>query len=223
MDVSLSFEQQRVLGALVEKAATVPDTYPMTLKGLQAACNQRSSREPVTDLDTFVIGRTLDELKAAGLVRFVYASHGARTTKYRHVVDERLGLSPSELAVVSVLLLRGPQTVGEVRTRTERQYEWPDLDAVADTLADLAERQPPLVEELDRKPGQSQTRWTHLLGDGAVAPPAPAATGTGDRSETAGIGPDQTVSSGVVADRLADRLAGLEARVARLEAELGLG
>ena len=148
LDGTLSPVEQRVLGALAEKEATVPDTYPMTLRGLQSACNQKNSREPVTDLDEATVQRTLDELKARNLVRFVYASHGARTTKFRHVLHERLELDPAELALLTVLLLRGPQTVNELRTRTERAHAFADGEAVLAALQGLAERPEPLVVHL---------------------------------------------------------------------------
>lgn len=158
--------QQRVLGALAEKAATVPDTYPMTLRGLQTACNQKNNREPVTEHTEGQIQSALDELKARHLVRFVYASHGARSTKFRHVLDERLGLDAGELALVTALLLRGPQTLNELRTRTERAHAFDSNDEVAATLEGLAARTDPVVVHLPRQPGQKETRWAHLLGDG---------------------------------------------------------
>lgn len=202
LDGPLTPEQQRVLGALAEKEATVPDTYPMTLRGLQTACNQRNSREPVTDYDERTVQATVDELKARNLVRFVYASHGARTTKYRHVLHERLRLEPPELALLTVLLLRGPQTVNELRTRTERAHAFADNDEVVATLEALAGRAEPLVVHLPRQSGQKETRWMHLLGGEvdvdalAAGSPAPPAAG------------------------LEARLAALEDRVAALEAIL---
>jgi uncharacterized protein len=194
----LTATEQRVLGALAEKEATVPDTYPMTLRGLQSACNQKNNREPVTDLDEHTVQVTLDELKARNLVRFVYASHGARTTKYRHVLHERLGLEPDELAVLTPLLLRGPQTVNELRVRTERAHPFGANDEVLATLDRLAGRDEPLVVHLPRQSGQKETRWMHLLGgeidvDALAAAPATATTSA------------------------ASARAGLEARVAELE------
>lgn len=162
----------RVLGSLAEKEATVPDTYPMTLKGLESACNQKNNRDPITDLDTFTIQRTLDDLKAAGLVRFVYPSHGARSTKYRQVLHERLALEPAELAVLTVLLLRGPQTLNELRSRTERARRFADVDEVEETLAGLAGRDEPLVVLIPRQPGQKEARWMHLLAGEVDVPPS---------------------------------------------------
>lgn len=215
----LSPVQLRVLGALVEKEATVPDTYPMTLRGLQTACNQKNNRDPVTDLDESTIQRCLDELKARGLVRFVHASHGARTTKYRHVLDEQLRLSPGELALLAVLALRGPQTLNELRTRTERAHTFADLDEVEATLEDLADRSDPLVVHLPRQPGQKETRWLHLLGGPVAvnqpdATPAPAARAPTDEPD-----PGQSASSGPTGE-IERRLAELEDRVAQLEAAL---
>ena len=204
----LTAEQVRVLGALVEKEATVPDTYPMTLNGLQTACNQKNSREPVTDYDTSTVQRTLDQLKAAELVRFVHPSHGARSTKFRHVLDDRLDLDRAELALLSVLMLRGPQTVGELRSRTERAHEFPDIDTMVEILEDLAGRDEPLVVLLPRFPGQKETRWMHLLG-GEVDPEELARA---HGSTSAGTPP---ADNGLVA-----RVAELEARVAALESVL---
>jgi uncharacterized protein YceH (UPF0502 family) len=203
---TLTPEQLRVLGSLVEKEATVPDAYPMTLNGLQSACNQRNNREPVTDLDTFTVQRTLDELKALDLVRFVHPSRGARSTKYRHVLHERLDLDRAELALLAVMVLRGPQTTNELRTRTERAHRFDDVDGMVEILEELAGRDEPLVVLLPRGPGQKEVRWMHLLG-GEVDPEQVSA-------------PARPSSSG-----LAERVASLEARVEALEsvlAELGV-
>jgi uncharacterized protein len=197
--------QQRVLGALAEKAATVPDTYPMTLRGLQTACNQKNNREPVTDHTEAEIQAALDELKARHLVRFVYASHGARSTKFRHVLDERLDLDAGELALVTALLLRGPQTLNELRTRSERAHAFDSNDEVAATLEELAARADPIVVHLPRQPGQKETRWAHLLGDGPDERDPQVSAPTGVTPAPAG---------------LEARVAELEERVAALEALL---
>ena len=208
--------QQRVLGALAEKAATVPDTYPMTLRGLQTACNQKNNREPVTDHGEGEVQRTLDELKARHLVRFVYASHGARSTKFRHVLDERLDLDAAELALVTVLLLRGPQTLNELRTRTERAHAFESNDEVAATLEALAARPEPVVVHLPRQPGPKETRWAHLLGDGPDERGPEPTPGPVTRPEQASA-PSATVAPPA---GLEARIAELEQRVAALEALL---
>ncbi|MGK2928536.1 MAG: YceH family protein [Acidimicrobiales bacterium] len=205
-------EELRVLGALAEKEATVPDTYPMTLKGLESACNQKNNRDPITDLGTATIQRTLDRLKAAGLVRFVHPSHGARSTKYRHVIHERLELEPAELAVLTVLMLRGPQTLNEVRTRTERAHRFADLDEVEETLEDLAGRDEPLAVLIPRQPGQKEARWMHLLAGEVDSTELSAPSQT--PGQTPGPIPDRAP------DDLATRVVELEARVAALEGQL---
>lgn len=212
LDGPLTPEQQRVLGALAEKEATVPDTYPMTLRGLQTACNQRNSREPVTDLDERTVLATVDELKARNLVRFVYASHGARTTKYRHVLHERLRLEPDELALVTVLLLRGPQTVNELRTRTERAHAFAGNEDVVAALERLAGRPEPLVVHLPRQSGQKETRWMHLLGGDVDVEALVAATPMPSPSATPRAGLEGRVAE------LEDRVASLEAILADLGA-----
>lgn len=195
LDLPLTDLQQRVLGALAEKEATVPDTYPMTLRGLQTACNQKNNRDPITDHTEDEIQAALDELKARHLVRFVYASHGARSTKYRHVLDEHLHLDAAELALVTALLLRGPQTLNELRTRTERAHAFASNDEVALALESLAARSEPIVVHVPRQAGQKETRWAHLLGDG----------------------PDPRGPSSALAPAPSRPSAGLEARVAELE------
>ena len=181
-DVHLSPVEQRIVGSLLEKERTVPASYPMTLNALRTACNQSSSRHPVMDLDDATIEASLAELKARGLVRMVYASSGARAVKYRQVLDERLDLTSAERAVLTVLLLRGPQAAGELKTRTERLHGFDDRRDVEAVLRTLADASPPLARRLDRQPGQQDHRWIHLLGPvdvaadpsvGSAAAPAP--------------------------------------------------
>ena len=170
--------EQRVLGALLEKERTVPATYPLTLSALRTACNQSSSREPVVDYDDRTITDAIDRLKARGLARIVYASSGARAVKYRQVLDEQLGLDADERALVTVLLLRGPQAAGELKTRTERLHAFGDRAEVERCLEALANRPAPIVRQLERRPGQQDPRWVHLLGpvdvDAGAGAPTPA-------------------------------------------------
>lgn len=167
-----------MLGSLLEKELTVPATYPMTLNGLVGACNQSSGRSPVLALTEGEVVAALDELRGRGLTRVVHASHGARTTKYRQVAHEALALDPPERAVLTLLLLRGDQTPGELRTRSDRLHPFGSVDEVLGALAGLAGRAPALVVEQDRRPGQKETRWAHLLGDDVSEPPAPSAPST---------------------------------------------
>jgi uncharacterized protein len=157
----------RVVGGLVEKQLTTPQQYPLTLNALVAACNQTSNRDPVTAYADHEVLAALEELKAAKLVRFVLPSHGRSVVRYRQVLDEVLGLDDPQLAVLAVLLLRGPQTIAELRVRTERMAA---LDSISHELELLAGRQDPLVERLDRQPGQKEERWRQLLADHVSAP-----------------------------------------------------
>jgi uncharacterized protein YceH (UPF0502 family)/SAM-dependent methyltransferase len=161
--------EQRVLGSLLEKERTVPATYPLTLNALRTACNQASSRDPVVDYDDATVTAAVDRLKARGLARIVYAGSGARAMKYRQVADERLDLDAAERAVVTLLLLRGPQAPGELKTRAERLHPFGDRGEVETCLEALAARAVPLVRQLERQPGQQDRRWIHLLGPVDVA------------------------------------------------------
>jgi uncharacterized protein len=210
--MDLSAPEARVLGALVEKERTTPEHYPLTTNALVAACNQRTSRDPVTDYDDRTIDEAMRELRQRGLARTVRGS-GMRSYKHRHVVDEALGLGGGELAVLAVLALRGPQTPGELRSRTERYRGASDVDGA---LASLASREDPLVVNLGRSPGQSQDRWAHLLAGADAARAAAAAT-----PAVGGGGISRPSAPGRV-DELAARVEALEARLARLEAALGI-
>jgi uncharacterized protein YceH (UPF0502 family) len=152
----------RVLGCLIEKEATTPDVYPLTLNSLRGACNQSTSRDPVVAFTDLEIERALTSLRGRGLTRTVHSTSN-RAVKFRHVLPEVLRLEPAETAVLSVLMLRGAQTVGELKGRTERQHRFESIDEVGAVLATLAGRDDPLVRRLERQPGQKDARWVHLL------------------------------------------------------------
>jgi uncharacterized protein YceH (UPF0502 family) len=176
MAIELDPTEQRVIGSLLEKERTVPDTYPMTLNGLRTACNQSSGRDPILHLTDLEVQSALDRLRSAGLTRVLHPSHGARQPKYRQVLDEALVLDPAERAVLTLLLLRGPQTPGELRSRAERLHAFGSLSEVQAALDGLARREDPWVRELERRPGQKEQRWLHLLGPVAESlPPTTAA------------------------------------------------
>jgi uncharacterized protein len=160
----LSAVEQRVLGALLEKQRTVPASYPLTPSALRSACNQASSRDPVTDYDDTLLRATLKELRDRELVRPVWTGAGSRVVKFHQRLEEHLGVGEPELAVLTVLLLRGPQAPGELRTRTARLHPFEERSEVEATLRGLAELSEPLVVELERGPGQQDRRWAHLLG-----------------------------------------------------------
>ncbi len=175
MAIELDPTEQRLIGSLLEKERTVPDTYPMTLNGLRTACNQSSGRDPILHLSDLEVQSALDRLRSAGLTRVLHPSHGARQPKFRQVLDEVLALDPGQRAVLTLLLLRGPQTPGELRARSDRLHGFDSLAEVQAALEGLAARPDPLVRELERRPGQKEQRWVHLLGPIAEsASPEPA-------------------------------------------------
>lgn len=160
----LNAEEQRVLGSLIEKSKTTPDYYPMSINGLQSACNQKTSRSPIVQYDEELIVKTLDSLKKKGLVSTVTGGTG-RVIKYKHNLGIVFPLVPSELAIICILLLRGAQTAGELNTNSGRLYEFESLDEVQNTLEKLRESESPFVKFLERRPGQKEVRYIHLLGD----------------------------------------------------------
>ena len=167
----------RILGCLVEKQRTTPEQYPLSLNSLRLACNQATNREPVVDYDEAEIRAALDRLSRRGWVRLA-SGPGSRVAKYRHLLDDALGRVPSQIALLAVLMLRGPQTPGELKQRVERLYPYPTLEDVEQALEALSAAE--LAEKLPRRPGQSQDRWGQLLGggegDGAAEPPVSVQT-----------------------------------------------
>ena len=187
----------RVLGCLIEKQRTTPDAYPLSLNALRLACNQSTNRDPVVDYDEETIRAALQRLGGRGWTRLASGA-GSRAVKYRHLFGEALGLDDADLALLAVLMLRGPQTLGELKSRTERLHRFESIAAVEEALISLGERE--LVARLPRRPGQKEERFAHLLG--------------GDADEaTAGAAPVPLP----VAD---DRLTRLERRVGAIEQEL---
>jgi uncharacterized protein YceH (UPF0502 family) len=183
MNYSLSDVEVRVLGTLVEKEITTPEYYPLSLNALVNACNQKSNREPVMNLDEDAVRSAIRSLNDQGLTRF--ASTDSRVGKYEHRLNETFNFHRHEIALLCVLLLRGPQTAGELRTRAERMYAFEDLESVHNALNLLAKREPPLVKVLPRQPGTKESRYVHLLSpvdetevparaDGEHTVPAPA-------------------------------------------------
>jgi uncharacterized protein YceH (UPF0502 family) len=161
--MDLGAVEARVIGSLAEKQLTTPQQYPLTLNALVLACNQTSNRDPVVAYDESTVESALSSLREAGLLRYVHPSHGRSVTRYRQVLDERFGLDARSLSVLTVLVLRGPQTVGELRARTERMADFGSLDDVDAELGRLGDGPDPLVRRLPRRPGQKEERWAHLL------------------------------------------------------------
>ncbi len=188
----------RVLGCLLEKEQTTPDAYPLSVNALMAACNQKSNRDPVMQLSEADVEATLDRLHGEVMV---WPVEGARIRKWRHSLDRKWELDGRVKAVITVLLLRGAQTAGEIRTRTARMHDFASTSEVEGALAELAGGEEPLTVHLERRPGQRDARWTHLLSGApteATAPFLPSA-------------PEDSAAP------LSERLAELEARVTRLE------
>jgi uncharacterized protein len=185
----------RVLGCLVEKQRTTPDAYPLSLNALRLACNQSTNRDPVVQYDEETIRGALHRLGRRGWTRLAGAS---RAAKYRHLLDEKPGLAADEQALLAVLALRGPQTPGELRARTERMHRFADFAALEDTISRLIDRD--FVVRLERRPGQKEERYAHRLGEDLEDGPLPAA-------------PSAQPPAG-------DRVAVLERRVEALEREV---
>ncbi|HEX8502861.1 MAG TPA: YceH family protein [Pyrinomonadaceae bacterium] len=192
MDALLNEREVRVVGSLIEKQVTTPDYYPLTLNALVHACNQISNRDPVVQYGEREVADAVESLRARNLVYIFYGAD-SRVPKYKHMAREVFALSPPELAALCVLMLRGPQTVGEVRGRTGRLYEFADLGEVEATLEGLARRDEPLVVKLPRQAGRKEARYAHLLsgqpvvedeaeGQAVSAPrPTPSRAGDGER------------------------------------------
>lgn len=232
----------RVLGCLIEKQRTTPDAYPLSLNALRLACNQSTNRDPVVQYDEDAIRDALQRLYRRGWTRLT-SGHGSRASKYRHLLDEALRLAPDEIALLAVLMLRGPQTPGELKQRSERLHPFADLGAVQETLDRLIGRD--LVVRLARRPGQKEERFQQLLGgndddpalaaapapvapsahapaasqSAAVAPAAPSAPPAPATAPPVPTGPDPLVER---IGALEQALAGLrDERIAALEREVG--
>jgi len=200
--------EARVLGSLIEKQITTPEYYPLTLNSLMLACNQKNNRSPVTSYDETTVAQALEILREKNLAYVFYGST-SRVPKYKHVLPEVMHLSQPEIALMCVLLLRGPQTPGELATRAFRLYEFAGLEEVESTLNSLIAREPdPLVIRLPRQPGQKEVRYAHLL-SGEVKVEAFIEAGSAPRSRGRG-------------DSNSDKVAALEAEVETLKAEVGM-
>ena len=210
----------RVLGCLIEKQRTTPDAYPLSLNSLRLACNQATNREPVVDYDEQTVVEALRRLALRGWTRLASGA-GSRARKYRHVFDQALGLSPGETALLAVLMLRGPQTPGELKQRGQRLHDFADLAAVHDALERLVERGQ--VARHDRRPGQKEDRYEQLLGGTGTQSTAPAiaATAGGEGGLSSGESGEPPAAEAPPELKPAeDRLTRLEREVADLRAEL---
>lgn len=212
--MTLTPVEARVLGTLMEKARTVPDSYPLSLNSLLLGCNQKTSREPLMELDEAQVATALDNLKSASLVR---ESTGGRTTRYEHNFQRGVGVFEQAAVLLGLLMLRGPQTAGELRLNAERWYKFADISSVEGFLDELLERSDekggPLVVKLPRAPGTREQRWAHLLCGPLDAAAMNAA------SDPGGIGSGSSLAR---IDRLEAEVAQLRDTVQKLCSELGL-
>ncbi len=200
----LDSEELRVLGALMEKSKTTPEYYPMTLNGLTAACNQKTSRNPVVNYDEQIVTLILDRLKRKGLAATVTGG-GSRVIKYRHTIALNYEFTPDELAVLCLLFLRGPLTPGEINSNSGRLYEFDDLAEVQAVIEKLSSGNQPYVKQLERQPGQKEARYMHLFGDANILD-----TYTTENAPAA-ASPTQT--------NLEERLSAVEQELATLKAD----
>jgi uncharacterized protein YceH (UPF0502 family) len=229
----LDAAEQRVLGSLLEKEITVPASYPMSLNAVRVACNQTSSREPIVDYDDELVQQTLRSLKDKDLVVLSWQGAGSRVVKHAQTFAQRRGLQPDERALLTVLLLRGPQSAGALKARSERLHRFGDRNEVDDCLARMAGAEPALVRELGRQPGQHDSRWIHLLGpvEAPALHPEPEAVDresvlvSGSDARDAKVRAAYATVATAYADQLSDELADLpfESWLLRRVAELADG
>lgn len=214
----LTAEEIRVLGCLVEKEATTPDNYPLSSNALVNACNQSTNRDPVVSYSERQVDQVVLALREAGVVRTVRGD-GQRVHKHKHVLNDAWRVSRPELAVLCVLMLRGPQTVNELRTRTERFDLGSDADVIDSALRTLAGRDEPFVRLLERRPGEREARWIHLVGGETLATEQAAASGHGEEPRGRAGARSDEVAAEVAA--LAQRLDDLTRRFDELLGRLG--
>lgn len=213
---ALSLLETRVLGVLVEKQHTVPDTYPLTLNALVSGCNQKTSRDPVIDATESEVQSAIDRLQALSLI---VESSGGRVMRYAQNFSRVFAIPTQAVALLTTIMLRGPQTVGEMRINTDRLHKFADTSSVEGFLYELRERPSgPLVVELSRQPGARETRWAHLLSGAPMVPVASAAANTDD--DAISISEIATLKANVAA--LREELAAVKVLVERLTRELGL-
>ncbi len=210
--------EARVLGVLIEKQSTVPDTYPLSLNALVAGCNQKTARQPVIEATEAEVLTAVDGLKALSLV---FEGSGSRVVKFEHNTGRVLGVPSQAVAVLAVLMLRGPQTAAELRLNTERLHRFADISSVEGFLDELANKPTPMTVKLARAPGARESRWAQLLcGDAGLtaAPPGEAADEVGGSSVSAG----ELAALKAEQARMAAELAELKALVQRMAQELGI-
>jgi uncharacterized protein YceH (UPF0502 family) len=204
MDIVLDEKQSRILGCLIEKEITTPEYYPLSHNSLMNACNQRSNRNPVVSYDEATVEQGLESLQKKGLARMTHTA-GSRVPKYLHTILDHFDLSRQEIAILCELMLRGPQTLGEIRSHAERMYTFQNLEEVEKILRELMEQDPPMIAKLPRETGRKERRYTHLFLDSTVA------------EKTPHVEPDEDGDAQLPAD---ERILRLEEETARLRNDL---
>lgn len=219
MSLTMNEIERRVFGVLLEKALAQPQYYPMTLNAIVAACNQKNNREPVMELDEDAVWNTLEVLRAGGLVSRLLPGGASRVERYKHEAKERFGWEKPQRAVLAELLLRGPQTVGELRTRCGRMYPFENTESVAAVLEGLAQGETPIVAQLPRTPGQSAVRFAHRLYSDAEWSALLAGASAAAPATSAPPAPAERDALQSERDALRAELAELARRVTALEAK----
>ncbi|NLP65133.1 YceH family protein [Paraburkholderia sacchari] len=219
--------EARIVGVLIEKQHTVPDTYPLSLNALTSGCNQKTARTPVMNVSEAEVLSAIEDLK---LLSLVFEGSSSRVPRFEHNLNRVLGVPAQAVALLTVLLLRGAQTAAELRLNSARLHGFADVSSVEAFLSELAEREPPLVVKLPRAPGERESRWMHLLcGEVNVSAYSPAGTQAGERAmggamggESAGVSFDEYEALKAEQQRLADEVADLRMLVERMAGELGV-
>jgi uncharacterized protein len=217
--VILSILEARVLGVLVEKQHTVPDTYPLSLNALVSGCNQKTARAPVMEASEADVLVAVDSLKHQHLL---FEVSGSRVARYEHNMGRVLGVPSQSVALLATLMLRGPQTAAELRLNTERLHRFADISSVEAFLDELAEKPPAKVIKLPRAPGEREARWAHLLSGEVAVPAAGGAAASGSYGAEPGVSPGELAAIKAELLRLGGQVAALQAEVRALKAELGI-
>lgn len=216
----LSILEARVLGVLVEKQHTVPDTYPLSLNALVSGCNQKTARVPVMEASEADVLVAVDSLKHQHLL---FEVSGSRVARYEHNMGRVLGVPSQSVALLATLMLRGPQTAAELRLNSERLHRFADISSVEAFLDELAEKPPAKVVKLPRAPGEREARWAHLLSGEVVLPAAaPAGIAAASRAIEPGVSPGEMAAMKAELARLGGQVAALQAELRALKAELGI-
>ncbi|MGE3180560.1 MAG: YceH family protein [Phycisphaerae bacterium] len=222
MELQLDSAEQRVFGVLMEKALNLPQYYPMTVNAIVTGCNQKQNRDPVVEFDEDTVWDALERLRAKNLVTKIVAGGSSRADKFKHLAADTCAWQTPQRAILAELLLRGPQTAGELRTRCARMHEFDSVEAVAQTLQRLSELNPPVVRQLARRPGQSANRWMHLIGDAPEASFDEVEDTVPMRSTQVASRSDAPPALTTRVDALEAEIGALKRRLAALESQLGV-